>query len=258
MKPSDLTDWFVLRRYLARPWAFVRLRHAPPATTHVDLPLRDGGSFRIRTGEHDRHVFKRIFARDEYGLDGLAPGRLDTVVDVGAHIGAFALRVAPLARRVICLEPDPANFELLRANTARLGHVTCVPRAVAAGRSTRDLHLGINGSRNSLRPADPGRSRGAIPVETAGLDDVFREHGVERCDLLKIDCEGGEYEIVYGAPPGLWSRIERIRMEYHPVPEAADRESGEGLARHFAGLGRRTDRRPHRKRAGEGLLYSDL
>ena len=256
MKPSDLTDWLALRRHLARPWAFVRLRHAHGAT-EVDLPLRDGGCFRIRGGEHDRHVFKRIFARDEYRLDGLAPGSLGTVVDVGAHIGVFALRVAPLARRVLCFEPDPANFELLRANTARLPHVTCVRTAVAAGRATRSLHLGINGSRNSLRPIDPERSKGAIPVEAVGLDDLFREHGVDRCDLLKIDCEGGEYEIVYGASAALWSRVGRIRMEYHPVPEARPRETGEGLERFFAAAGRRTERRPHRKRAGEGLLFCD-
>ncbi len=42
--------------------------------------------------------------------------------------------------------------------------------------------------------------------------------GVERCDLLKIDCEGSEYEILQGCTPDALSRVRRIVGEYHEGP----------------------------------------
>ena len=51
--------------------------------------------------------------------------------------------------------------------------------------------------------------------------DIFDENGLERCNLLKIDCEGAEYDIFYNTPAEYFDRIDRIRMEYHnrTIPE---------------------------------------
>lgn len=55
-------------------------------------------------------------------------------------------------------------------------------------------------------------------------------NGIERCDLLKIDCEGGEYEILYSADPETLARIDRIVCEFNIGQ--SDGENGEQLA-HF-------------------------
>ena len=34
-------------------------------------------------------------------------------------------------------------------------------------------------------------------------------------DILKIDCEGAEFEILYNLPQEYFKRIEKIRLEYH-------------------------------------------
>ena len=49
----------------------------------------------------------------------------------------------------------------------------------------------------------------------AQMDAVFSDHHIERCDFLKLDCEGAEYEIIYAASPKTLARIHRIAMEYH-------------------------------------------
>lgn len=250
MKPADIGDWFALRPHLLRPWAFVRLRHRPSPEPVVELPLRRGGVFRIRTAEHDRHVFKRVFARDDYRLKDFGPGELDTVVDAGAHIGAFALRVAPFARRVLCVEPAPDNLDLLRRNAAAHGTIDVLPFALAGHGGRRALRLGQNGSRHSFLSTPD--ERGCVEVEAISLETLFTEHQVERCDLLKLDVEGAEYEILRGLPPALWSRVRRVRMEYHPAPG----ESGEALGRFLEGLGFRVTLAPHKKNAGEGLLFA--
>jgi FkbM family methyltransferase len=257
MRLSDFGDWFVLRRHLLRPWAFLRLRKRPPAEPVYNIALRDGGVFRIRMQDQDRHTFHRIFARDEYRLNGVPPGSFDTVVDIGAHIGVFALRVAGLARRVLCYEPAPESFELLRRNIGRFPHVRLHPAAVAGRRGTATLYLGKNPSAHSLFPAEGQTSRGAIPVECVTLEDVFREHSLERCDLLKLDCEGAEYEILYQAPPELWRRIARVALEYHPAGGTDPRWSGEALARYLNEMGHRTELRPSKRHPRKGLLFAE-
>jgi FkbM family methyltransferase len=257
MRLSDFADWFALRRHLTHPWAFLRLRKKPPAEPFYDIALRDGGSFRIRSQAQDRHTFHRIYARDEYRLNGWPPGSMGTVVDIGAHVGIFAARVAPLARRVLCYEPAPENFELLRRNVARFPNVRAHPAAVAGRRGTVRLYLRSNPAAHSLLPPDDGSSREAVPVGAVTLEDVFREHSIERCDLLKLDCEGAEYEILRAVPRELWDRIARVAMEYHPARAEDPLGSGEALARYLDDLGYRTELRPSKHHSGKGLLFSE-
>jgi hypothetical protein len=43
----------------------------------------------------------------------------------------------------------------------------------------------------------------------------FERYQIERCDFLKLDCEGSEFEIILDSDPALMRRIDRIVMEYH-------------------------------------------
>ena len=52
-------------------------------------------------------------------------------------------------------------------------------------------------------------------VEVQSLDDVFRNHGIEFCNLLKLSCVGAEYEILLKASEDTLLRIGTISMEYH-------------------------------------------
>lgn len=204
----------------------------------------------------DRHIFHRIFARDEYRLDGVAPGAWDTVVDVGAHIGIFAVRVAPLARRVLCYEPDPGNHALLSENTGRLGNVVAFRKALAAGIGTAALFVSPNPSAHSLCPEGGGCGGESVTVETVSLESVFAEHGIGRCDLLKLDCEGAEYDVLYATPAALWRGIERVAMEYHPAAARAPERTAEGLARFLSERGHEVEVHPSRKNPAKGHLFS--
>src|SRR5712692_3199383 len=101
MRPSDISDYFILRRYIRRPGDFIRLRKS--GKPFLDVTLREGGIFRLRP--QDWHVFYGVFARDEYRLNGSAENSYDTVIDIGGHVGTFSVRVAPYARRVLSYEP---------------------------------------------------------------------------------------------------------------------------------------------------------
>jgi len=256
MRLSEIPDYFRLRPYLRDAPAFLRLRKKGFPGPFVDVPFRDGSSARIRNVPMDRHIFLHIFARDDYHLNGLPPGSLATVIDVGAHIGLFAIRVAPLATRVLCFEPSPVNFELLQRNVAGLPAVSTSCRAVAGSRGPAVLHLSDNPAGHSLYPA-AGEAGGArVAVEGVTLEDIFAEHRVDRCGLLKLDCEGAEYAIVHGAPRSLWDKIDRVAMEYHPVATAPPGWTVDALARRLEEMGHDVKIEPARKVPSKGHLFT--
>ena len=47
------------------------------------------------------------------------------------------------------------------------------------------------------------------------LEDALKKAGFAHCDLLKVDCEGGEYDIFFHTPEETLRKIDRIAMEYH-------------------------------------------
>ena len=140
----------------------------------------------------------------------------DTVIDIGAHIGSFSIFAARDAQggKVYSFEPDPANFAQLtkNINANRAVNVTASQRAVYATSGEAYLSQNIlNSAERSLY--QKGGKRVRVPTTT--LLDIFSEYNIATCNLLKLDCEGAEYDILFGAPRELFGRIEKIVMECH-------------------------------------------
>ncbi|GAA4436357.1 hypothetical protein GCM10023091_14160 [Ravibacter arvi] len=56
-----------------------------------------------------------------------------------------------------------------------------------------------------------------ISVSVIDFNKWFRESNISRCDVLKLDCEGAEYDIVYSIPDGYFSRIRYIVADVHKM-----------------------------------------
>lgn len=121
-----------------------------------------------------------------------------TVIEVGANIGAHTVRLAQLVGptgRVIAYEPQRILFQTLCANV-QLNQLTNVDARLAAVGSQpgtiRVPDLDPNTPMNFGGLNIEGRVRGTdVPLET--LDTI------ERCDFLKLDCEGMERDALLGA-----------------------------------------------------------
>jgi len=55
----------------------------------------------------------------------------------------------------------------------------------------------------------------SLSVRALSMADAFEMLGIESCDLLKLDCEGAEYAILFDTPQPVLERVQRIVMEYH-------------------------------------------
>ncbi len=140
------------------------------------------------------------------------------VIDVGAHIGTFSLLTAttlPQAR-IFAFEPAGSTFTVLRENIYLHGLGDRV--------SAFNLAVGpTSGARLSVLFDDynAGRTRvsvsgGTTEVLSISLDDIFIKNDISECDLLKIDCEGSEWDILSHASKDTLSKIRRICLEIHP------------------------------------------
>ncbi len=59
-------------------------------------------------------------------------------------------------------------------------------------------------------------------VKTISLEELFKQFSISKCDYLKMDCEGGEYDILFSASHETLARIDRICMEIHDGMTAHD------------------------------------
>jgi FkbM family methyltransferase len=259
MRLRDVADYLKLRRLTENPWEVLRFRTTQKPETQLVVRLPSGGPpFFIRGGLREYHLFYQVFVKDEYRLNDFRPGCWECVVDLGANVGFFAVRAARLARRVIAYEPFPSHFEQLRRNVADL-EVEAVQAAIAAENGVQRLYrpelIRLTGSHSLLGERDVPMSEEFDEVQAATLAIVFARHGIETCDLLKIDIEGLEYDVLCGADEAVLSRIRRIHCEYHGVPSNV-RARVELLEPHLRAHGFEVEIEPHKRKPGRGLLFA--
>jgi len=167
------------------------------------------------------HIFEEIFVDQCYALEGLQLPRGATIIDIGAHVGLFSLwitRQAPDAR-AICVEPSPGLHSFLRRNITenRLPNVHVLEAACASPGPARALYGRGPNAMNTLFARDALGSTFHQVACTArvSLDEIFERYGIVRCDFLKMDCEGAEYEVLFGASQATIAGIRALAMEYH-------------------------------------------
>jgi len=210
------------------------------------VELRDGGRFRIGSAL-DLWILKEVCLDREYERYGPAVRNGWTVVDVGAGVGEFCIQVARRHPdcRIYAFEPGAEAFALLRENVDlnAVGNVRIFPRAVGAraGESVLYRPAGAR-ARASTAPAAGRAGEAGTRVPTTTLGEIFRDLDIPRCDFLKMDCEGAEYDILMDADAATLDRIAHMSIEYHDGVTAL---SGADLAAWLESRGFRVRRIPN-------------
>lgn len=195
---------FLLQNWLGVLWRFI-------------TRSKDGGFFRFRNGLIMRYAqwveveeIIGTFVRRDYGK--ISPGKI--VVDVGASLGSFSLSAARQGAKVWAYEPAPESFKIFSENI-RLNRLQSRIKPFRLGVSGRAGKRAFFLTRFSPLSSFFSRRGDKIVVECVTLKDIFEKHHLKKLDLLKLDCEGAEYEILYETPQDVLERIKEIRLEYH-------------------------------------------
>lgn len=216
----------------------------PLLATYVGLrAFRPGESFRIR-GEGlsvtvyelvDISTVYNVFCNPEY----LVLPTDSLIIDIGANIGAFTLYAATRAKqaKIIAYEPVGYIFNRLVEQCSQeqlIGRVKLVKAAVGSKDERRKIFVALHGVTSSLFPM--ASYRFWEEVEVHSIHTVVKQVGGNRISLLKMDCEGCEWEVLHSLTPELATQIDRICLEYHP----RDWYDGQYLVALLEGLGFRT------------------
>jgi FkbM family methyltransferase len=150
----------------------------------------------------------------------IKPG--DIILEIGAHIGVFTIRLARWAGsagHVYAFEPCPASLRALSDHLAFNGvsdRVSIVPAAVSdvAGRAA--FYFDGTSGENTLSPRH-GRLPFAHPieVEVITIDDFCSERAIIP-SFIKIDIEGYELHALRGAARTVRRCHPAILLEMHP------------------------------------------
>lgn len=217
--------------------------HSP--TDAKVLHFRDGMEIGLVTGGMGGFyiLFREIFCESCYEpVPEFRPSADATIVDVGANMGVFTCRAAKLAPkgRVIAVEPLSCYTAVLQNNIARnrMENVSIWPAALSHKPGTASLSYWYTatGEPKCTPDVPPSATRAVEKVNAVTLKQVFEREEIRHCDLLKMDIEGGEYQALLGAPPTLLTKIQRIAMEWHKLPEHHPQEIVHFLEGHGFGI----------------------
>lgn len=198
---------------------------------HINYVLRNGVTYKTRSGTYDRSIIDEVWIRGLYTPGTIRIGVSDTVVDIGGQIGVFSIYAGRFANcgKVLAFEPAPDNFRLLEDNLElnNCRNIIAVNKAVSDQDGRKDIILSsANTGGHSFFNLWNEPSAQHISVHTISLKSIFAEYHIQKIDYLKLDCEGAEYEILFGSSHEQLQNIRTIGMEYHNLDE---RRSGETL-----------------------------
>lgn len=147
-----------------------------------------------------------IYFVDEYGdlIRGISDS--DVVLDAGANIGLFTMIAALKARKVIAVEPLPSNFEILSVNIGLNG----LSNVILVNKALGDYNgVGYLSGQGAMATLD----QKGTEVSVIRIDDMLREIGVDRVDVVKMDIEGSEVKALRGQK--FLEKVKRIMLETH-------------------------------------------
>ena len=181
----------------------------------VIFKTKTGLRIKIRVRSTDLMALTNVWMINEYDIEDFEINTNDTVIDIGAHIGLFSLLVSQLCKtgKILSFEPVSENFDLLVSNLKlnRIENILPFNMAVSKNSGRLDLFLNNDQSAHSIF----SKSSESINVESTSLQKIFEEHKISSCKLLKLDCEGAEYEIIDSLPSEYLDKIQNMVIEYH-------------------------------------------
>lgn len=159
----------------------------------------------LRGNGSDWLVFDDLFLRDFYALPEMPSPKL--IIDAGANTGILSSIWASKfpGAKIIAIEPDKQNFELLKKNTQAYPNVVRLQAAVWSGAGTmtiRNPDADFWGF--EVEESEHG------DIEAITVMDLLKLSGLEKIDILKIDIEGAEKEVFEAGSVDQWLALTAV------------------------------------------------
>ena len=142
-----------------------------------------------------KELYNEVIVTNCYGLTPeICQGR--EFIDIGANMGMFSIFASYLgARNVIAVEPVSSTVKILKDNIANLDNIT-VLQNIVSDVGDKIVKIGLQDKCGHNSVYSPSNNYEEVKtIDLRHLLDMTESNDV----FLKIDCEGGEYDILLNA-----------------------------------------------------------
>ncbi len=151
---------------------------------------------------YDHASFREIFMGKAYQMPDV-DGDIETIVDLGGNIGLASLYFGiknPKLKKLIVVEANPKLIKKIQDNLKVLRCAILVENFCISDRDGDTASFMI--SKNHRESSSEGSSENSvekIEMPTVTLRTLLKKHSIGKADLLKMDIEGGEYDVMKDA-----------------------------------------------------------
>lgn len=182
-----------------------------------------GHSMYYRLGSNDKSVIDDVITNNEYLDYNLNINENSTILDIGGHIGSFTIQAAKIAKNgiIYTFEPFINNFNLIKKNIEvnNLKNVELYNVGILDEDKTVDFFISnANTGMHSTIPSKNSNSK-ILKINCLSLDKFIKDNKLKSIDLIKLDCEGAEYSILYNSDLSI---VNQIILEFHEFPDSND------------------------------------
>ena len=173
-----------------------------------DLPIH------MRKSTSDIAVFRQLYIDKEYDIQlDIEPA---TIIDCGSNIGLSILVFSKMfpASKIIAIEPDKGNFQMLEKNTDHKENVERLNAGIWYKTAPLEI-IDRNEFGSWALEVKEVDQRGPCTIDGTSIDDICRKRGITEIGLLKIDIEGSEKEIFENDPHDWLSITRNLIIETH-------------------------------------------
>ena len=167
-------------------------------------------SLHCRVNDSDFAVLRQVIGKKEVAFP--LRDRPSTIIDGGANVGYASILFANLwpDSRIIAIEPDPVNYEILLSNTSPYPNIECFQAAIWPVEESLTIANPEDAS-FEFRVAPAADGTGQLSGMT--ISQIQERAGFSNVDLLKLDIEGAEYDLFREGCPSWVNCVKTIAVE---------------------------------------------
>lgn len=171
-----------------------------------------------REGSSDDAVLNHSFTKDIFypAISDFNVQSNMTIIDVGAHIGTFSLLSSIKFNDAVvyAFEPNQDSFQILKKNIEQnsMARIESINKAVTDKSGKIILYLDNQNWGHSTAHKVGDREE---LVDSINLSDFFTTQKIKKCDLIKFNCEGAEFKILYSLRASDLKKIAMLLVLYH-------------------------------------------
>lgn len=175
------------------------------------------------------HVFREMFMEDFYNISSIIkqlPAQ-STIIDIGGNVGYFSFLIASKmpAAKILAYEPIVSNVAVFNKNISinpALQNRMSVQQKAVTGKHVDFVEIFFDDTEAntvvaSIFESFAKENKKATQIAAISLAEIIELNKLQSIDLLKLDCEGSEYPILYESDSSIFDTIKNMVIEVHDL-----------------------------------------